>query len=336
MNMMIVLFVTLVMTIGLLGDTMDKVLKNSVNVNVLDQVNKGNIKFESAQDRQKYIDTQKNFEYKTLGLNEPWYSPTRFFNTLFKVAILDLGNSHFFTTDSGSSSVRDIIIERIPKTLLLFTTSTIVITIIGLFLGAFVANKAGSIWDRTNSALAVFSTSFPIWWIGMLMIFAFAFVYHIFPARSTPLSSPSDPSYIFDLLYHMILPFITLILVGFGSWAYIVRYFVEGVLSEDYITSKRAIGISKRKILYSHALKNAAPPIVTIIALSLATSFGGAITVEAVFDWPGIGKLYYDAIGLSDVPIVIGLTYVSTLIFVVAIFITDLFYAFFDPRIKAR
>jgi peptide/nickel transport system permease protein len=336
MNIMIVLFVTLVMTIGLLGDTMDKVFKNSVNVNVLDQVNKGNIKFESAQDRQKYIDAQKNFEYKTLGLNEPWYSPTRFFNTLFKVAILDLGNSHFFTTDSGSSSVRDIIIERIPKTLLLFTTSTIVITIIGLFLGAFVANKAGSIWDRTNSALAVFSTSFPIWWIGMLMIFAFAFVYHIFPARSTPLSSPSDPSYIFDLLYHMILPFITLILVGFGSWAYIVRYFVEGVLSEDYITSKRAIGISKRKILYSHALKNAAPPIVTIIALSLATSFGGAITVEAVFDWPGIGKLYYDAIGLSDVPIVIGLTYVSTLIFVVAIFITDLFYAFFDPRIKAR
>ena len=336
MNMMIVLFVTLVMTIGLLGDTMEKVLKNSVNVNVLDQVNKGGIKFESIQDRQKYIDAQKDFEYKTLGLNEPWYSPTRFFNTLFKVAILDLGNSHFFTTDSGSSSVRDIIIERIPRTLLLFTTSTIVITIIGLFLGAFVANKAGSIWDRTNSALAVFSTSFPIWWIGMLMIFVFAFVYHIFPARSTPLSSPSDASYIWDLLYHMTLPFITLILVGFASWAYIVRYFVKGILSEDYITSKRAIGISKRKILYSHALKNAAPPIVTIIALSLATSFGGAITVEAVFDWPGIGKLYYDAIGLSDVPIIIGLTYVFTLIFVVAIFITDLFYAFFDPRIRAR
>ena len=79
--MMIVLFVTLVMTIGLLGDTMDKVLKNSVNVNVLDQVNKGDIKFESVQDRQKYIDVQKDFEYKTLGLNEPWYSPTRFLNT---------------------------------------------------------------------------------------------------------------------------------------------------------------------------------------------------------------------------------------------------------------
>jgi peptide/nickel transport system permease protein len=221
-----------------------------------------------------------------------------------------------------------------PRTLLLFATSTIVIIIIGLLLGTFVANKAGSIWDRMISAFAVFSTSFPTWWIGMLMIFLFAFEYRIFPARSTPLTSPSDPYYIVDLLYHMTLPFITLILVGFGSWAYIVRYFVEGVLSEDYITSKRAIGISKRKILYSHALKNAAPPIVTVIALSLASSFGGSIIVEAVFDWPGIGKLYYDAIGVLDVPLIIGLTYVFTLIFVLSVFIMNLFYVFFDPRIK--
>src|ERR687889_2383773 len=334
MNMLIVVFVVLVMTIGLFGETMNKVLKDTVNVNIVAQVNEGNIKFETIQARQKYIDTQKDLQYKTLGLDEPWYSPTRFFNTFFKVMTLDLGNSYFFTSESGSPSVRDIIIERIPRTLLLFTTSTIVITIVGLFLGAFVANKAGSISDRMSSALAVFSTSFPTWWIGMLMIYLFAFTYHIFPARSTPLTSPSDVSYIGDLLYHMTLPFITLILVGFGSWAYIVRYFVEGVLSEDYITSKRAIGISKRKILYSHALKNAALPIVTIIALSLAGSFGGSIIVEAVFDWPGIGKLYYDAIGVSDVPLIIGLTYVFTLIFVISVFIMNLFYAFFDPRIK--
>jgi peptide/nickel transport system permease protein len=132
----------------------------------------------------------------------------------------------------------------------------------------------------------------------------------------------------------MTLPFITLVLVGFGSWAYIVRYFVEGVLGEDYITSKRAIGISKRKILYSHALKNAALPIVTIIALSLAGSFGGSIIVEAVFDWPGIGKLYYDAIGVSDVPLIIGLTYIFTIIFVLSVFIMNLFYSIFDPRVK--
>jgi peptide/nickel transport system permease protein len=94
------------------------------------------------------------------------------------------------------------------------------------------------------------------------------------------------------------------------------------------------MGIPKKKILYSHALKNAAPPIVTMIALGLAGSFGGAFTVEVVFDWPGMGKLYFDAIGLMDVPIIIGLTYVSTLIFLVTVFFIDLIYAYFDPRVK--
>jgi peptide/nickel transport system permease protein len=132
----------------------------------------------------------------------------------------------------------------------------------------------------------------------------------------------------------MLLPLITLVLVGFGSWAYIVRYFVVGVLGEDYIAAKRAAGIPEKRVLYSHALKNAAPPIVTVIALSLAGSFGGAITVEAVFDWPGMGQLYYQAIGMLDIPVIIGLTYVSTVIFVITVFLTDIIYAYFDPRVK--
>jgi peptide/nickel transport system permease protein len=132
----------------------------------------------------------------------------------------------------------------------------------------------------------------------------------------------------------MILPLITLVLVGFGSWAYIVRYFVVGILGEDYIIAKRAAGIPQKKILYSHALKNAAPPIITVVALSLASSFGGAITIEAVFGWPGIGSLYYQAIGFLDIPVIIGLTYISTLIFVFTVFLTDIVYAYFDPRVK--
>jgi len=113
-----------------------------------------------------------------------------------------------------------------------------------------------------------------------------------------------------------------------------VRYFVVGVLSEDYILAKRTIGIPEKRIVYSHALKNAAPPIITVIALSLASSFGGAITIEAVFDWPGIGRLFYEAIGFLDIPIIIGLTYVSTVIFIITVFITDILYAYFDPRVK--
>jgi len=177
------------------------------------------------------------------------------------------------------------------------------------------------VWDRINSIIAICSSSFPSWWVGMLMIFVFAFTYHIFPARATPLTSPSDPSYILDLLYHMLLPLLTIVIVSFTAWAYIVRYFLEGILGEDFIRSKRAMGISERKILYSHALKNAAPPILTSIALSL-------------FDWPGMGKLYYDAIGVLDVPVIIGLTYVFTIIFVITVFVTDILYGYFDPRVK--
>src|SRR3712207_2931045 len=215
--------------------------------------------------------------------------------------LLDLGKSNYLTSESGSTNVRDIILEKVPKTVLLFTTSILFITVIGLYLGAFVASRAGSLWDKVISGFAVFSSSFPPWWVGMLMIFAFAFTCHIFAARATPLTSPSDPYYMMDELYHMLLPLITIVLVGFGSWSFIVRYFVIGILWEDYIIAKKAANIPQKKILYSHALKNAAPPIITVVALSLTSSFGGAILVESVFGWLGIGSLYYQAIGFLEI-----------------------------------
>jgi peptide/nickel transport system permease protein len=332
--MVIVLFSTLILTMALLGSTMDKILLDATKSSVVEETNRGNIKFQNTQERQHYIDQRVELQIEAIGLDEPWYSPKRFTNTILKVMVLDLGKSNYITSESGSANVRDIILEKMPKTILLFTTSTLIITVLGLYLGAFAANRAGSIWDKTNSAFAVFSSTFPTWWVGMLMIFAFAFIYHIFPARATPLTSPSDPSYAVDLLYHMVLPLMTIVLVGFGSWAFIVRYFVVGILGEDYIIAKRAAGIPQKRILYSHALKNAAPPIITVVALSLAASFSGAITVEAVFGWPGIGSLYYQAIGFFDIPVIIGLTYVSTLIFIVTVFLMDILYAYFDPRVK--
>lgn len=333
-NMVIVLFATLVLTIALLGPTMDKILLEAIRFNIVEEVNQSNIKFQTPEERETYVKSRIDLQIKNIGLDEPWYAPKRFANTVLKVMVLDLGKSNYLTSESGSANVRDIILEKVPKTILLFTTSTLIVTVIGIYLGAFVANRAGSVLDRLNSALAVFSGSFPTWWVGMLMIFAFAFTYQIFPARATPLTPPSDPAYALDLLYYMLLPLITIVLVSFGSWAYTVRYFVVGILGEDYIMAKRAAGIPENRILYSHALKNAAPPIITVIALSLAGSFGGAITIEAVFGWPGMGSLYYQAIGFLDIPIIIGLTYVSTLIFVITVFLTDMVYAYFDPRVK--
>jgi peptide/nickel transport system permease protein len=247
---------------------------------------------------------------------------------------LDLGNAFFLTSNAGSQKVSNIIMEKLPNTVLLFTTSTVIITFIGMYLGAFSASKAGSLIDRFTSASAIFSSSVATFFIGMIMIIVFAYILHIFPSRATPLTAPDDPYYIFDLLYHMTLPLITLVLVGFGAWAYTVRYYVINVFNEDFIAAKRAQGISERKITYSHALKNAAPPTFTSIALSLSGSLGGAFLTEIVFGWPGMGLLAFNAISVFDTPVIIGLTYMSTLIFVVTMFIVDLMSQYFDPRVK--
>ena len=335
-NMFLVLFVTLFITVILLSSTFDKLQKESIRNQVVEEVNQGALKFESSGERSSYINNQTQFRSKITGLDQGSLSPSNLIHRIISVMTLDLGRSQFFTTDYGSSNVRDIIFEKVPKTILLFTTATICVTVIGIFLGTYVAGKEGSWWDKSNSIFAIFSNSFPSWWVAMLMILLFAYTLHIFPARATPLSSPSDPTYVLDLLYHMALPLITLIIVSFGAWAYIVRYFLINILNEDFIHAKRTIGISRRRILYSHALRNAGPPIATAVGLALAASFGGAIITEAVFEWPGMGKLYYDAIGVLDVPIIIGLTFVSTIIFLVTIFITDISYTLLDPRVKGN
>ena len=290
--------------------------------------------FSSIEEFEAFVQNQIDQRTKALGLDTPWYSPQRIGFTMYKMLMLDFGHATFLTSDSGSSDVKDILLEKLPRTILLFTTATIIISIIGIFLGAFSASKSGSKIDRLTSMFAVISSSFPVWWVGMLMIFLFAFVYQIFPARATPSISPSDPGYIVALLYHMALPLITIVMIGFGSWAYLVRNFMIGIMQEDFITAKKTMGINRKKIVYSHALKNAAPPIITILALSLSGSLGGAIITEAVFDWPGMGRLYFEAITVMDLPVIIGSTFVLTVFFLVSVFIADLLYAFFDPRMR--
>ena len=332
-----VLMVTLLLTIALVGSNMDVILKQGIIYQVRSEITENSSiveSFDSVKEFEEFVQAQIDQRIKALGLDNPWYSPQRIGFTMYKILILDFGNATFLTSDSGSSNVGEILLEKIPRTVLLFTTATIIISMIGIFLGALSSSKVGSVVDRLTSTFAVISSSFPVWWIGMLMIFLFAFTYHIFPARATPSILPSEPGYIVALLYHMALPLITIVIIGFGSWAYLVRNFMVGTMQEDFITAKKAIGIKKNKIIYRHALKNAAPPIVTILALSLSGSLGGAIITEAVFDWPGMGRLYFEAISVMDLPIIIGATYVLTVLFLISIFIADLLYGYFDPRVK--
>jgi len=336
--MFVVLLATLLLTVALVGSNMDSILKQGVSFQVRSEITENPSVaqgFSSPAEFENFVQSQIDQRVKQLGLDQPWYTPQRIGLTVYKILILDFGHATFLTSDSGSSDVRDILLEKLPKTVLLFTTATIIISIIGIFLGALSASKIKSKVDRLTSSFAVISSSFPVWWVGMLMIFVFSFTYQIFPARATPLMSPDDPEYFGALLYHMALPLITIVLIGFGAWAYLVRNFMIGVMQEDFITAKKTIGIKQEKIVYRHALKNAALPITTVIALSLSGSLGGAIITEAVFDWPGMGRLYFEAISVMDLPVIIGSTYVLTVFFLASIFVADLLYGFFDPRIKS-
>lgn len=334
-----VLMATLLITIALVGSNMDAILKQSVSLEIRQQItnNKSLISsFKTPEQLDSYVHNQINQRMLALGLDQPWYTPQRLGLAMYKIMTLDFGHAKFLTSDTGSSDVKDIILEKLPRTILLFTTATAIVSLFGILLGAIAANKVNSKIDKITSSFAIVSSSFPVWWVGLIMIFLFAFVYPIFPARATPDVSVTDPGYLLSLLYHMALPLITLVLIGFGSWAYLVRNFLVGVLQEDFIMAKRTIGIDKKKILYGHALKNAAPPIITVLALSLSGSLGGAIITEAVFDWPGMGRLYYEAISVLDLPVIIGATYVLTAFFLVSIFLADVLYAYFDPRVRTQ
>ena len=332
-----VLMVKLLLTVALVGSNMDVILKQGVAVQVRHEV--AEIpgladSFESVEAFEKYVQDTIDRRITELGLHEPWYSPQRIGLSMYKILLLDFGHATFLTSDSGSSNVGDIIAEKLPKTVLLFTTATIIISIIGILMGALSGSKVGSVLDRITSSFAVISSSFPVWWVGMLLIILFAFTWQIFPARATPPIPADDPGYIGALLYHMALPLITIVLIGFGAWAYLVRNFMVGILQDDFIFAKKTMGIPKKHIVYRHALKNAAPPIVTILALSLSGSLGGAIITEAVFDWPGMGRLYFEAITVLDMPVIIGATYVLTAFFLASIFVADILYGYFDPRVR--
>nr|AIF21263.1 binding-protein-dependent transporter inner membrane protein (ABC.PE.P) [uncultured marine thaumarchaeote KM3_99_A02] len=169
-----VLLVTLLLTISLVGSNMDIILKQGIVYQVRTEITENTAiaaSFSSVEEFEKYVQEQIDKRTKALGLDTPWYSPQRMGFAMYKLLILDFGHATFLTSDSGSSNVSDILLEKIPRTVLLFTTATIIISIIGIFLGALSGSKVGSVTDRITSMFAVISSSFPVWWVGMLMIF---------------------------------------------------------------------------------------------------------------------------------------------------------------------
>lgn len=269
------------------------------------------------------------------GLTTPWYR--RLPQTVWRVLTLDLGEARTLRTVTGSNRVADIVLERLPNTVMLLTTSLLITAVAGLAVGVSLATRPGSAFDRIVSGLAAISFALPTWWVGILLILVLSVKLRWLPSGGMySMPPPVEPALrILDLLQHALLPVLTLVLVSVGPYIYVVRTITLNVAQEDFVALARAKGLPESRVRYRHILRVAAPPIVTGLILGLAGSLGGSILVETVFQWRGMGRLYYEAVaGTPDEAVIVALTFMFTLIYVGARFLLEVVYVFLDPRVR--
>ena len=269
------------------------------------------------------------------GLDDPWYE--RLPPQVFRVLKLDLGDARSLRTAEGSTRVSDIVLERVPYTLTLLAASTIITAVVGLVVGVRMATQVGSRLDRVMAYVAAISFAVPAWWLGILFILIFAFRLHILPAGGMYSSPPPDERIArwLDLARHAILPTLTLVPVSVGPYIYSVRTMTMTVAQEDHVALARAKGLPESQVTSRHILRVAAPPIVTGLIFGIAGTLSGSILTETVFNWRGMGRLYYDAVsGTPDEGVIIALTFIFTLVYVVLRFILDILYVVLDPRVR--
>ena len=272
-------------------------------------------------------------ELKRRGLDKPFI--IRCFIYLRDALTLDLGRALQMTSDTGSRLVKLIILERLPQTVMLFTTVTVINFFINLFLGLYLARHYGSKLDKFFIALAPTSTV-PGWFYGIFLILIFYTWLHILPPGGlVDVPPPEDPiMYGLSVLKHMILPLSAWIISNFFLGCYSSRTFFLIFSTEDYVEAARAKGVPPRQIEFRYILRPSLPPIITSFALTLIASWTGAIITERIFNWPGLGSVLYQAITVADVPVVVGVVVIYAYLLVATILILDIIYSLIDPRIK--
>lgn len=268
------------------------------------------------------------------GLDDPWW--TRLPPQVGRVLRLDLGEARSLRTADGSREVGAIVLERLPYSVMLLTTSFVLTVAIALPIGVRMAARAGSRADRAVAYVAAISGAIPGWWLGILVILVFAFRLNWFPAGgmySTPPPPDGWPRFL-DLVRHAALPVLTMVAVGLGPAVYGVRTMTVSAAQEDHVLLARAKGLPEGQVTSRHILRVAAPPIVTTLVLGLAGSLSGSILVETIFNWQGMGRLYFDAVGSLDEGVIVALTFIFTLLYVVLRFLLEIAYVLLDPRVR--
>ena len=254
---------------------------------------------------------------RELGLDQSL--PVQFWSYLSNLLQGNLGRSYAQKTE-----VATLIVARLPATLTLMFSGIVVEVVLGLTLGTIAAVRRGGFVDRLVMMASFVGVSAPQFVVALLLLYVFAATLGWFPMSG------------YGTFSHVVLPAATLGVLGAGWYARMVRSAMIDVLNQDYVRTARAKGLSSRRITFRHALPNAVLPVIAMIGIDIGQFMGGVVVVEAVYGWPGIGQLAWQAIQQVDIPIIMGVTLTSALAIILGNLVADLIAPVIDPRIRTR
>lgn len=265
------------------------------------------------------------------GLDRPFH--VQLGSYLLNVLQGDLGYSFYF-----DQPVTDLILEKLGASLLLVISALLLAIFLGTFLGVVAARKPNGFLSHCVTVLALIGYAAPVFWTAIILLILFASVIPIFPASGGmyDVTGPEGTlNRILDILHHMVLPVITLSTIYLAFYSRLARASMLDVLGSDYIRTARAKGLAELVVVYKHALRNAVLPVVTFAGLQFAQLMSGAVLVEAVYSWPGLGTLAFESLLRRDTPTLLGILFFSSMVVIVANLLTDLAYRLIDPRIRS-
>lgn len=339
LTIFLVIVIALYVTIFIanMGGVVDEIVKSTIKMEVAMRFRGPEWQRYDPEEREKLMLQEYELELARRGLNQPFLIRSVIY--LWNALTLDLGRAEYLTSDTGSRYVRNIILERLPTTVMLFTTATVLNFLINMAVGLYLSRHHGSKLDKFFIGMAPTSV-IPGWFYGIFLILIFASQLHILPYGGlvdVEIVKTRDPFlYAMDVLKHMILPLSSWIISAFFLGCYSNRTFFLIFSTEDYVEAARAKGVPPRQIETKYILRPSLPPIITGFALGLINSWSGAIITERVFNWPGLGTVTYAAINLFDSAVLIGVTVIYAYLLGATVLILDILYGLIDPRIKVQ
>ncbi len=334
--LMVVVGVYLVILIANMGGYVDEMRRGFIREQVSVAIfadESAEMKRMTAAEKKTLIEEQVALGEKRLGLDKPFI--VRSFAFLKDALTLNLGRATLMISDSGSKTVRLILLERLPPTLVLWGAANLFLFFLGLFLALYLSRKYGSLLDKLVVALSP-SSSAPAWFYGLFLILIFAALLQILPFGSLVDAPPPESTlgYALSVIKHLILPISAITISAIFANTYGWRTFFLIYSSEDYVEMAKAKGLSSREIERRYILRPTLPTIITNFALTLIALWQGAVILETVFNWPGLGRALYQAIGLFDTPVIVGAQVIYAYLLAITVFLLDFIYALVDPRVR--